>query len=101
MPGLPFVILAAMLVIALVIASRVRATRVPMQWDFKGEPTWYAPRLVAFPVIVGLFVLGIVAIALPADAPHWAKVLAVGGVFFGQLLHAWLLFRWQKRGRAY
>ncbi|BCJ91948.1 hypothetical protein IZ6_26830 [Terrihabitans soli] len=99
MTYLPFIILAAMLLIAFAAALRMKAARIPMQWDFKGHPTWYAPRFVAFgfPVFVGLFVLALVAIALPAEAPHWVRLAAVGGVFFGQLLHLFLLNRWQKK----
>jgi hypothetical protein len=100
MSWLPLAILGVMLVIALAAGRSVTIERVPMQWDLKGRPTWYAPKLVAFasPVVFGAVLVAIVSATAKAEGAYWAPLLAAAGVFFAQLLHLWLLRRWQARG---
>lgn len=103
MSWLPLVILAAMLLIAVAAGRTAASERVPMQWDFKGKPTWYAPKLVAFgfPVAIGVLVVGAAALTAPPGEAPWAPLLVACGVLFAQLLHLFLLRRWQTKGRAY
>jgi Protein of unknown function (DUF1648) len=103
MSWLPFVILAAMLVIAFVAGRTIASERVPMQWDFKGRPTWYAPKFVAFGflVAVGVLVVAAAALTAPPGEASWVPLLVACAVLFAQLLHLFLLRRWQAKGRAY
>jgi hypothetical protein len=102
MSWLPLAILGVMLVIALAAGRSVTIERVPMQWDFKGRPTWYAAKLVAlaFPVVLGAILVAIVSATAKAEGTYWAPLLAAAGVFAAQLLHLFLLRRWQAKGRA-
>jgi hypothetical protein len=52
--GIALVVMAA---VSIHFAGRITAPKVPMQWGINGEPTWYAPRLVALWFSVGLAVL--------------------------------------------
>ena len=51
---------------SLLLRSRIRVERIAMQWDFDGNPTWFAPKL------LGLWAL--VALALAVRLLIWAAM---------------------------
>ena len=81
-------------------SSRIRATRVPMQWGLDGKPTWYAPKIVGLWGAL-LFVLatrtGIYA--MQVYDPDRIRALDMGLAGMGAVLavtQLFLLRRWSR-----
>ena len=86
---------ASLIAINLYYGPRIRSARLPMQRDFDGKPTWYAPKAAAL--------WGIVAFALAVRLLIWAAMTytpsIVHGAEIGVLLisiivpsvHYWML----------
>ena len=85
-----------MAAVAAIASLRVAADRIPMQWGFDGEPTWYAPRVPGFFLVVAI-AAGALGIACYAGARGWT-LNTTALVFLGaQILHLVLLRRWLRR----
>ena len=85
-------------------SPRITTARVPMQWDFHGQPTWYAPRLIGLwgPLVFALAVRLLIA-ALEHFVPNHVHHVTLGIIGFSVILaavHAWHLravTRWAAR----
>ena len=114
MAVLALVIAAATVVVLIVLSRRAgqrlqQFERLPMQYDFSGHPTWYAPRRIALgftPVLAGVTLTGTAAIPLFAGEPMTGRgaaiflgVVVLSAVFWlathaGQL---WMQDRWARK----
>ncbi|MCJ2035647.1 hypothetical protein [Methylobacterium sp. J-068] len=65
-----FLLLAA---VNFVNGGKIDNKKVPMQWNFKGDPTWYADKQIGlwFPVLIFLLVGGSLLYKARSSAPHF------------------------------
>jgi hypothetical protein len=84
--------------------GRVTAPRLPMQWGFNREPTWYAPRLIALWFSVGLAVLvRLFILVLETSAPEKLNQASLGLILFSviiataHVIHLRAAARWAAR----
>jgi hypothetical protein len=79
--------LIVMVAVSIVFAGRTTAPRLPMQWRLTGEPTWYAPRLVALWFLVGLAVLvRLVLVVVETYAPERLHGASLGLILFSVII---------------
>jgi hypothetical protein len=99
-------VVGAMGFAAFYFSKRIAAQKVPMQWGFDGQPTWYAPKWVALyaPILVTmlgvpLFLTGIGFAFPPAGAERSVIGLIVFAVVMGATYGAYLfaVMRWASK----
>jgi len=69
------VTLIALAGISVFYGGKVDASKVPMQWDFDGVPTWFADKQISlwFPVVIFLFVgTTLIYKARRSSSPSWS-----------------------------
>ena len=68
-------------------APRIKADRIAMQWNFSGNPTWYAPKLagmwgpLAFAVVIRLAIL-----AAQIYSPDRVHSVEIGLILFSAII---------------
>jgi|SRR6187551_1009645 hypothetical protein len=95
---------AAMTACNFYFGRRIRSDRIPMQWSFTGNPTWYAPKLAGLwgPVVLVILVRAFLQFAA-AYAPGMVNGLEVTVLGFsvvvaaGHLGHLIAVSRWDVR----
>ena len=99
-------VVGAMTFAASYFGKRIAAQRIPMQWGFNGQPTWYAPKSVALwaPICltilgVPLFLFGIEFGFPPPRAERSAIGLIIFAVVMGVTYSAYLfaVMRWASK----
>jgi hypothetical protein len=79
--------LIVMVAVSIIFAGRTKAPRLPMQWGFTGEPTWYAPRLIALWFSVGLAILvRLLLVVLESFAPEKLHGASLGLILFSVII---------------
>jgi hypothetical protein len=75
-------------------APRIGTAKVPMQWDFSGNPVWFGSKLVGlwFPVLLGILVgsMQIYKIRQAEAQPlFWDWIILIALCCFVLGVHAW------------
>jgi hypothetical protein len=101
--------LYALAVVVIAIATvrygtRIDSIRIPMQWGFDGNPTWFAPRLIGlwFPLIIGVLVGGVMLFAGLSGEPQgnriWYGLIAFSLIVaIATVWHLAAVARWAAR----
>jgi hypothetical protein len=99
-------VVGAMAFAAYHVGKRIAAPKVPMQWGFNGQPTWYAPKVVALwaPIFVTMFGVPLFLVSIdsgfpPPRADRSAVGLIIFAVVMGGTYGAYLfaVVRWTSR----
>lgn len=83
-------------------APRIRSERVAMQWDFRGNPTWYAPKrialwgTVAFMLAMRLFIF-LAETYLPQHVNRVELGIAGAGIVLAAA-HLFILWKAERAG---
>lgn len=85
-------------------AGRTKTPMLPMQWGLNGEPTWFAPRLVALWFSFGLAVLvRLLILFMEAYNPNELHRVSLGLILFSviitvvHIVHMGAAARWAAR----
>jgi Protein of unknown function (DUF1648) len=94
---------AAMLAAVTYFGKRITAQKIPMQWGFNGQPTWYAPKLVGLWTPICLTTIGGPLFLVAIDSPSRAEHAAFGLIVFSLIMaiaygvHLAAVVRWAPK----
>jgi hypothetical protein len=96
--------LVVMAAVSIRFGGRVTTAMLPMQWSISGEPTWFAPRLVALWFSVGIAVgVRLVILLMEVYNPKKLHETSIGLILFSVIIavvhigHMMMAERWAAR----
>ena len=98
-------VVAAMTVATSYFGNRITSTKIPMQWEANGQPTWYAAKSIALWTPICLTVVGgplFLLVGDPRMSEHAALGLLVFSVIMAAIYSVYLaaVLRWASRQRS-